>query len=743
MRKNRRRTSLANGVGKLETADSKARLPTADHNTTSRVWDIGVLAALLAIGGAILLLFGARDRAGFAEEAVPFRQALTLWGWGDSPPTANPHFFSYPSLSIYWHWLVQFTAALMGAATGRYGTLADAGVEFALAPHYLVFAGRASMTACLVLAGWIAYRWSSSASRAIGALAGISVCLAPALIRSVIQMPPEALMTCLSLLAIIMLRRAREGGAGATVAVGLIAGALCGTKYSALPFLAFCVLALVVGGPRQGSTPGRILLSLLAAGAAFIVTTPYSVLAPIEFARDVGFELDHLARGHLGGSPTSSALAHAWQLWRALGPAFAIALVGYLLLRPLRARGASLLLVGACAYVVPACLSSSGGPERYIVPAIPMFVLFTWEVTRAALHEPHMRLRAFGFGLAALGIAQLAMNIPVFARSTGSSPVASASQWLRTNARPEDIVVQDHGSTAVFGVDDRDALLRSSCLREASEGWRARATTAVPRTVIAVPFVAAGRLYADVEAQGSQRTRVVLFDPAWNLVPAMYSVLEEVDGQYVVRNSSIEDRLTRALAPTTGGSARLPTSGRLLATCRGPSGGLFDDAEVTIHASGGARPKGRALDERWWLRDAVPTAAMRSPADSAAYELAVAQVYGERVRPFLVSLAQGALRRGDGDALARAARLLLISNSDDALAVRFALLGLDAGRADSVWNAGGRTLVRRGGGEADAAWRERALRAWGVDDTVAKAESERFSEWMKAAKLQGGASQGR
>lgn len=97
----------------------------------------------------------------------------------------------------------------------------------------------------------------------------------------------------------------------------------------------------------------------------------------------------------------------------------------------------------------------------------------------------------------------------------------------------------------------------------------------------------------------------------------------------------------------------------------------------------------------------------------------------------------------DRDALARAARLLLISNSDDALAVRFALLGLDAGRADSVWNAGGRTLVRRGGGEADAAWRERVLRAWGVDDAVAKAESERFSEWMKAAKLQGSASQGR
>lgn len=711
---------------------SRSTLRAPTHGPGSRARDLGVLAVLVAIGLTVLLLFGSRDRSGFAEEAIPFRQALTLWGWGDAPPTANPHFFSYGSLSIYWHWLVQCFAVLLGLTTGRYGAWADAGVEVALAPHYLVFAGRASMATFLVMAGWIAYRWSSSASWAVGALAGISVCLAPALVRSTIQMPPEALMSCFSLLASLALRRAREGGVAAAAAVGLVGGALCGTKYSALPFVAFSLLALAVWGPLPGGAPRRVLAALLAAGLAFFVTTPYALLAPAEFTRDVGFELDHLARGHLGGSPVSTALAHAGQLWRALGPASAIALVGYVLLRPLRPQGAGLLLVGACAYVIPACLSSSGGPERYIVPAIPMLVLFAWEVTRAALLAPHRGLRALGLALVALGVAQLAMNIPVFARSTGPSPVAAASEWLRANARPEDIVVQDHGSVAVFDVDQRDALLRSACLRDASEVWRTRAMSAVAHTVIAVPFVAAGQLYAEVEVQGSQRRRVVLFDPAWNLVPAMYSVLDEVPVQFVVRNSGIEGRLATVFGPSVDGGARRPGAERILETFRAPKGALFDDAEVTMLAGSGSSPGRSTLGVRWWLGDAVPRDAMPAPSDSAAYEIAIAHVYGERVRPFLASLGQGALRRGDGGALARAARLMLISEPGDALAVRFALLGLDANRADSVWDAGGRTVVRRSVGESDPAWRARVVRAWGVDEAMAGAESQRFENWKRS-----------
>lgn len=736
MSANPRHKRSARIAANQEVPHSRSTLLALAHGPGSRARDLGVLAALVAIGLTVLLLFGSRDRNGFAEEAIPFRQALTLWGWGESPPTANPHFFSYGSLSIYWHWLVQCSAVLLGLATGRYGAWADAGVEFAIAPHYLVFAGRAGMVAFLVLAGWIAYRWSASASITVGALAGVSVCLAPALVRSVIQMPPEAPMACLSLLAVLLLRRAREGGAVPAVAVGMVGGALCGTKYSALPFLVFSVLALAVKGPRPGGAPRRVLAALLAAGTAFILTTPYALIAPAEFTRDVGFELDHLARGHLGGSPASTALAHAGQLWRALGPSSAIALVGHLLLRPLRPQGAGLLLVGACAYVIPACLSSSGGPERYIVPAIPMLVLFTWEVTRVALHSSHPGLRALGLALAALGVAQLSMSIPVFARSTGPSPVAAASDWLRANARPEDIVVQDHGSTAVFGVEQRDELLRSACLRQASEAWRARALSTAAQTVVAVPFVASGRLYADVAVQGSRGRRVVLFDPAWNLVPAMYSVLEEVPVQYIARNSSIEARLAAAFGPSADGGARRPEAGRTLEIFRTPKGALFDDAEVRLHTGGRASPGSGALGARWWMRDAVPRDASPSPADSVAYEIAVAQVYGVRVRPFLAGLAQGALRRGDGDALVRSARLMLISEPGDPLAVRFALLGLDSTHADSVWDAGGRTIVRRDMGEDDSTWRARVLRAWGVEAAMAGAESERFAAWKRTTERQ-------
>lgn len=718
------------------------REPLSDHASRARAGDLGVLAALVAIGSAILLWFGSRDRAGFAEEAVAFRQALTLWGWGDSPPTANPHFFSYPTLSIYWHWLLQCCAVLVGLATGRYGAWADAGVEFVLSPHYLVFAGRVGMTACLVLAAWMAYRWSRSASGLVGTAAATGVCLSPALIRSVLQMTPEVLMTGLGMLALLELRRAREGEDGALFRLGLLTGALCGTKYSALAFLGFCLLSLVLGAPRRGVATGRVLRALLAACGAFLLTTPYALLAPAEFARDVGFELDHLARGHLGGSPASTALAHAGQLWRTLGPGFVIALLGYVFLRPLRVPGAGLLLGGACAYVVPACLSSSGGPERYIVPAIPMLVLFGWEVTRAALQARPVHLRTLGFVLLVLGGAQLVWHVAACVRSTGPSAVACASEWLRANARTGDVIVQDAGSVAIFGVDEREALLRSSCLRQASGPWRARAESAVPHTVVTVPFVSAGRLYADVGGAGGRRQRVVLFDPAWNLVPAMYAALEEVGYQYFCRNSSIEDRLGAALGPSAGYARGRPAPERRLESCRGPSGGLFDDGEVAVY-SGGARSRRGALGARWWLRDAKPLGERPSPADSASYELAVEKVYGERVRPFLLGLAQGSLRRGDAAALARAARLLLVSGGTEELAVRFALLGLDAGRPESVWDATGTTLIPRSARETDDEWRVRVLRAWGVEEALARAESQRFADWRRTTKRRGESGPGR
>lgn len=705
----------------------------SDRPPRIRAWNVAIVAGLLTAGALGLAILDLRDRSGFAEEAVPFRQALTLWGWGDHPATANPHFFSYPSLSIYWYWLLQSAAGIVGIAIGRYGRFADAGVEVALAPHYMVFAARVGAMIVLLLTAWCAYRWSGRESSWHGALVALSVCASLPLLRSVIQLPPEGLMALFGLLGLHALRPVRAIGLRRAWGVGMIAGVLCGTKYSAIPFLVFCMLAAWFRARCSQHSVKVVLAIPVAASLAFLVTTPFAVLAPHEFARDVAYELDHLAGGHLGGFGMSTAISHGRQLVTGIGPALVISVLGFMIAPPLRPAGAGLLLGAACSFIVPAMFSRSGGPERYILPAVPMLAVFTWEITWAALRATSLRLRTLGILLLFLGVIQLGVAIHRQARSVAPSAVACASEWIRRNTKVTDVIVQEAGSIAVFGVDDQAALLRSRCFARASAPWREKAAEARPYSLITVPFVASGQLFADVRLSDGRPRRVVVFDPGWNVVPAMYSALNEVGVQYTIRNSSIRSRLSAALGPVVAQGRWPPREGTVRCTCREPQGGLMGDGEVSVCAGDLAPRLESALGRGWWLRDAKAPDAVGGALDSVAYEVATAQVYEERVRPFLLSLAQAAVRRGDAGALTRAARLLLVSNDGDVLAVRFALLGLSDRPVGAVWDGSGRSLMQRRLGEPDRAWFSRVLRAWGVEDEIVNEEIRRFESWRAAS----------
>jgi len=78
------------------------------------------------------------------EEATPFRQAWEMWGWGPQKPfDLNPHFFKYPSLTIYLQFLGQGILYLLLFVTDRVRSALDFRVLYELdkTPFYL--AGRA------------------------------------------------------------------------------------------------------------------------------------------------------------------------------------------------------------------------------------------------------------------------------------------------------------------------------------------------------------------------------------------------------------------------------------------------------------------------------------------------------------------------------------------------------------------------------------------------------------------------
>src|SRR4249920_1138308 len=77
-----------------------------------------VAAAVCVFIGVLLRLWHVdHDLPDFNEEAMIFRKALAMWGPDGRHADLNPHFFVYPSLTIYIHFLVQhMSRALQGFA---------------------------------------------------------------------------------------------------------------------------------------------------------------------------------------------------------------------------------------------------------------------------------------------------------------------------------------------------------------------------------------------------------------------------------------------------------------------------------------------------------------------------------------------------------------------------------------------------------------------------------------------------
>ena len=73
-----------------------------------------------------------------------------------------------------------------------------------------------------------------------------------------------------------------------------------------------------------------------------------------------------------------------------------------------------------------------------------------------------------------------------------------------------------------------------------------------------------------------------------------------------------------------------------------------------------------------------------------------------------------------------ATRLLLVSNGDDAVATRLALIGLGASGRPFAWGRDGRTRLTRAAGETESEWLSRVLGAWGVPTATASNEISRY-----------------
>jgi hypothetical protein len=197
-------------------------------------------------------------------------------------------------------------------------------------------------------------------------------------------------MTFMALFAFLFVVRLSESGARSDLIVAGVAGGLAAsTKYNAaliaLPaLLAICVEPPGTNRPLSGRVRRAVLFTSLMA-AAFLVTSPYSLLEYRRFLADVTYESRHLAEGH------AVRLGRGWvyhlttTLRYGVGvPLLSAGILGFFLMFWRDRRKGGLVALFPIAYYV---LLGSGYTVfvRYMLPVVPFLCLAAgYSVTEAA-----------------------------------------------------------------------------------------------------------------------------------------------------------------------------------------------------------------------------------------------------------------------------------------------------------------------------------------------------------------------
>lgn len=374
---------------------------------------------------ACVLIIGATLRfwnltAGFpyrigADEPVIAERALHILKTGNW----NPHFFDYPGLYIYVQVVVGCARFLSGAMAGEWHA-----VEQLLPEHLFIWSRVLNATlgtATILVVYRVGLRWGRWAA----VLAATLLAVWPNHVRESHFALTDVPLTLLTTIAMAASLRAQETGRTAWFAgAGAFVGLAAAVKYNGLIALVMPLAAAASMRPLPAAWT-RAALSCAAAGLAFLVTAPYTLLALPEFLQGFAYLTQQVGtRGFLSGAELylmHFAIAAGW-------PNVAIAGLGtvWLGVRGIRegtiARAALLVsFVMAYFYVIA---TKDRGFGCYLLPAVRP--LCTVLAVVAADTSTWLRRRQWSLWIRAAAIAAILATVLV-------TPARAAIGWARAN----------------------------------------------------------------------------------------------------------------------------------------------------------------------------------------------------------------------------------------------------------------------------------------------------------------------
>lgn len=503
----------------------------------------GLIALVLATGLLLRLWHLDHGLPDLLEEALPFKLALGMFR-DHGAIDWNPHFFNYPSLSIYLHLLVQRAMVMGGTLAGAWHGPADYLLLSDLDPRPAVLAARALSVACELVTLLCVARIGERLRPGAGLIAAALLAMSPTAILTSRAIFTDTMMTAFATLALerLLLWRAEQRPhqlAWAALSAGLAASAKYPGAFVLLPFAAVLI-------ERHGARGAGLWIGACAVAAlAFVVTSPFVMIDFASFARDFRYESRHVSEGHFGSLDRHGLGYVLRTLLDDLGPPGMLAWAASLALAPRRdaqggARRALWLFAASLLISVAAARVEA---ERYVMPILPAAMLLAADAALAlASRVPGRVARVATPAVALLLVVPVAFTGIPTARSGGLDTQSAARRWLESTLGPADLLIREGYTGDPFSMERRAQMLRSRSFEEASPEMKRRVEARPARWVVSLPLHASGRFEATLVAPDGARRRVPLFAHPSDFTRAFYDLRLLPGADYVATSSAVRGR---------------------------------------------------------------------------------------------------------------------------------------------------------------------------------------------------------
>jgi 4-amino-4-deoxy-L-arabinose transferase-like glycosyltransferase len=265
---------------------------------------LGWWLAALVIVGLVLRLAGISFGLPWVD-ARPDERNILVRAITISAGELNPHYFNYPSGFFYLAAGLAWIEAVVTVGLGNAESVRSFLTGFFLDPTPFVLTVRivsAIASAVTILA---TFRLGSRlAGPRVGLFAAVAATGTFLMVRDAHFGVTDSLLTLWITLAAASAVRAGAARTGkAALAAGALAGLALGTKYNAALLTVPLLIAFVLRDRENGRLawrpdPRRFALAGVAMLGVFLLTSPFILVSPQEFARHFWFEVEHLAGGH-------------------------------------------------------------------------------------------------------------------------------------------------------------------------------------------------------------------------------------------------------------------------------------------------------------------------------------------------------------------------------------------------------------------------------------------------------------